>query len=353
MNFVAGSDIKQKVKMSVNKLLILLTFVVLLRDSLGVYLNCTYKEVVYYPLSKKLWTCELKNVKYDTGLVSFSHQPKNISSNDGERDYIITIEKAIKRIKFVSSSLNTIPNAIFQKFSEVEILEVFNCGLRDVNGLTLNNAVNLKILLAYDNKLTTLQDYSLVHVKSLEHLDLSRNRIASIHYHAFNGLELLKELSLSRNRITAIENNIFLPLTNIQWIWLDHNKLTLASVHLFSMANYKLEGVYLNNNNISAISPYLFDNLSDLKFLYLNGNHCVNKDFVNFNIANNVNVRKNLNNCYKEHRNLIPDVEQQYNIKQLLNDVEIDNQKCEEAKESLLESLETINLNIKSKKTSN
>lgn len=340
-------------KMFSNKLLILLFFVVQLKNSFGVYLNCTYQDVVYYPTGEKFWTCELKNVKYDTGLVSFSHQPKNITLNDGERDYVETIEDTLKRIKFVSSSIHNIPNAIFQKFPKVEILEVFGCGLRDMNGLSLNNAENLRILMAYDNKLMTLQDYSLVHVKNLENLDLSRNQIESIHYHAFSGLENLRELSLSRNRISAIDNNIFLPLTSLKWIWLGRNKLTLASVHLFSKANINLEGVYLEHNNISAISPYLFDNLEALKFLFLNGNHCINKDFVNFNIANNINMKKDLNNCYKEYRNLVPDEEQKHNIKQLLNDVEIDHKKCEEDKEFLLESLDNINLKMKSAKSTN
>ena len=181
----------------------------------------------------------------------------------------------------------------------------------------------------------------------MEILDLSRNQIESIHYYAFSGLENLKELSLNGNRISAIDNNIFLPLTSLKWIWLGRNKLTLASVHLFSKANFNLEGVYLNNNNISAISPYLFDNLEALKFLFLNGNHCINKDFINFNIANNVNMKKDLNNCYKEYRKLVPDEEQKHNIKQLLIDVEIDNTKCEQDKAFLLESLDNINLKIK------
>ncbi|CAO1442935.1 unnamed protein product [Diamesa serratosioi] len=325
-----------------NKLITLVIFNALLRASLGVYLNCTYQEVFYFPKEKIFLTCVLKNVKYDTGLVSFSYQPKNI-----------TFHELVKRVKFVSSSLNTIPNAIFQKFLNLEILEVFSCGLRDMNGLSLNNAENLKILMAYDNKLITLQDYSLIHVKKLENLDLSRNKIESIRYHAFSGLEKLQELSLSQNRISAIDNNIFLPLTSLKWIWLGRNKLTLASVHLFSKANINLEGVYLNNNNISAISPYLFDNLDALKFLFLAGNHCINMDFVNLNIANNVNMKKNLNNCYKEYRNLVPDEEQKHNIKQLLNDVELDNTKCEEDKAFLLESLDNINLKIKSAQTTN
>lgn len=334
------------------KLLIILLFVVLLRNTFGVYLNCTYQDVVFfsYPTSKKFWTCELKNVKYDTGLVSFSHQPMNITIKDGEREILLTIEEAVKRIKFMSSSLNSIPNAIFQKFPKVEILEVFGCGLRDMNGLSLNNAENLRILVAYDNKLMTLVDYALVHVKNLENLDLSRNQIESIHYHAFSGLENLRELSLSRNKISVIDNNIFLPLSSLKWMWLNNNKLTLASVHLFSKANINLEGIYLHNNNISAISPHLFDNLDELKFLFLNGNHCINKDFVNFNIANNVNIKRDLNNCYKEYRSLIPDEEQKHSINQLLSDVEFDNKKCEEDKEFLLESLDNINLKINSAK---
>lgn len=353
MKFIQFCCVTSNGKMFSQKLLVLLLFVVLLKNTLGVYLNCTYQEVVYHPTSQKFWTCELKNVKYDTGLVSFTQQPKNITSFDGQRYFVVTIEDTVKRLKFVSSSLNTIPNAIFQKFPNVEILEVFSCGLRDMNGLSLNNAENLKILMAYDNKLMTLKDYALVHVKNLENLDLSRNQIEIIHYHAFSGLENLRELSLSKNKISSIDNNIFLPLTSMKWMWLDHNKLTLASVHLFSKANINLEGVYLNHNNISAISPYLFDNLEALKFLFLSGNHCVNKDFVNFNIANNVNMKKDLNSCYKEYRNLIPEEEQKHSIKQLLNDVEIDNRKCEEDKEFLLESIDNINLKINAAKQSN
>lgn len=346
MKFIQFCCVTSDGKMFSSKVLILLLFVVLLRSSFGVYLNCSYQELVYRPTSEKFWTCELKNVKYDTGLVSFTHQPKNIQFFDGQREYVLTIEETVKRIKFVSSSLNTIPNAIFQKFPKVEILDVNGCGLRDMNGLSLNNAENLKILVAYDNKLMTLLDYALVHVKNLENLDLSRNQIESIHYHAFGGLENLRELSLSKNKISVIDDNVFLPLTSLKWMWLNHNKLTLASVHLFSKANINLEGVYLNHNNISAISPHLFNNLGALKFLFLTGNHCINKDFVNFNIANNVNMKKDLNNCYKEYRNLIPGEEQQ-SIKNLLNDAENNYKKCEEDKEFLLESIDNINLKIR------
>jgi hypothetical protein len=240
--------------------------------------------------NEKFTTCELRNVRYNTGKgLRFSNATNDIAYNN-------------LRITFIDSQAETIPQ-IFYTFTNLEILEMNHVGLRNIFTTSFQRASNLKVFKAYGNKITQLNAYTFAEAPKLEYLDLSHNKLSNINVNAFRGLRNLKELSLIENKLVIIDEDTFAPLKSLEWIWLDKNYLKIISLNLL-VGNNKLTGINLNNA-ISAFSTVLLDKLPNLKFLYLEGNNCTSENFVNLVIASNVVIKQQLSTCYKVNLKLI------------------------------------------------
>lgn len=279
---------------------------------------------------KKITTCELKWVKYSPGKhINFHENTSNYTYQD-------------LRVKFVESRLLSVPLVLFSQFSQIEILEMNDVGLRNIFPDSFKGGRALKVLQAFGNRISIMQAFSFEGANNLEVLDLSDNIISNIHHEAFNGLGALKELSLSNNRLSIIDEQTFQPLTNLTWLWLDRNEIKIIAVNLL-IGSQKLKGIHLNDNKVSALSTVLFDNLPDLEFLFLAGNNCTSQNFVNTKIKTNSNVKKELSKCFEEFRLVVPDEDEKYRLKQVLRDAEKANALCESDKAALLKRLEETN----------
>jgi len=193
--------------------------------------------------------------------------------------------------------------------------------LKELNSLSFNKADYLQYIFLQNNHLTVIRDHVFVHCKYLKSLDLSRNRIKTINKNAFNSLANLEQLNLSGNKIRKIEHDVFQPLINMEYIWLSHNQLQEISSNLFTEQNQKLISIYLNNNKLTSISPYAFEKLDNLRFLFLKSNKCVNADFTNYRISSNVGIKYEMKNCIKTFRKAHPDDEIRYNITAKINEI--------------------------------
>lgn len=291
-------------------------------------LDCKLKNATFGPMEEIKKTCEFKYVKYGAGkLLKFSSRTNDYTYQE-------------LRVKFIESSIQAIPNVLFNEFRKLEVLEINTVGLRNIYPESFDRADDLKVLQAYGNKLTLVPAFAFAGAVSLEVLDLSSNLITNVNYEAFAGLGNLKELSLSNNRISIIDEQTFHPLMNLTWIWLDRNEIKILAVnHLVNCQ--KLQGIYLNDNKISALSTILFDKLPDLKFLFLANNNCTSVNFINQKLAQNSNAKKELASCFKEFRTIVPDEEEKYQLKNILRDAEKANSQCETDKAALLGRLET------------
>lgn len=291
--------------------------------------ECSVRHnAAFSPFEEKFTACVLRNVNYISG--------KGLKFTNS------TIDIAYNKLKltFVESTIESIPNSIFFNFSNLEILEMNQVGLRNIFPSSFYQAANLRVFHAYENKITSLDAYSFVEAIKLEYLDLSNNKIQSIHVEAFKGLAHLKELSLIGNRISILDEQTFEPLKALTWIWLDRNQIKIISLSLF-VSNQQLKGMNLNDNKISAFSTVLLDKLPQLRFLFLAGNNCTSHKFINTVIQYNANVKKELSLCYREYRLIVPNEEEKHQLKADLHNAGKANTQCETDKAALLERLET------------
>lgn len=88
---------------------------------------------------------------------------------------------------------------------------------------------------------------------NIEGIAIQKSNLRKITKKDLKGFKNLKSISLFGNRLKIIENELF-------------------------RYNPKLELVSLFNNQLQPIFPSAFDNIINLKILYLNSNPCINQD---------------------------------------------------------------------------
>lgn len=252
------------------------------------------------------------------------------------------IDDHVTQVVFKSSKLSSVPNIIFHKFKNLQIFDASDVQLRSVNSLTFNNAANLLSIFLQKNRISTVNNFCFVHTKKLKVLDLSDNEITKVQENAFNSLHNLEKLSLSNNYIKTLHDETFQSLVSVEWIWLDRNKLSMICSDLFSQANVKLNGLFLNNNEISEISPYVFDNLGNLRFLMLNGNKCINQNFKSFVIQDNSGIKMELRDCFKNYQKFASSKEDKFDIMLQWRNLNETGDKCVSEKTRLEDVLNNI-----------
>lgn len=175
-----------------------------------------------------------------------------------------------------------------------------------MNALSFNKAESLNHIFLQNNNLKMINDHVFIHCKSLKILDVSNNEIASIQKFAFKNLVHLEELNLSQNKLKLIDE-LFVSLVAVKWIWLNNNQIEHISASVFTAANVNLQGIYLNRNSISAISPHAFEAVENLKFLFMHVNNCINVDFKNHIIHDNISIKYEMLKCQKEYERIFPE----------------------------------------------
>ena len=259
-------------------------------------------------------------------------------------------ENSVVQVSFINSWLHNVPNTIFSTFKNLQAFNGSHMALKELTSLSFNKADYLQYIFLQSNHLTVIRDHVFVHCKNLKSLDLSKNRIKSISKNAFNSLEYLEQLNLSGNRIRKIEHNIFEPLISMEYIWLNYNQLQEMPSNFFTEQNQKLISIYLNYNKLTAISPYAFEKLNNLRFLFLKGNKCVNADFMNYQISSNLGVKYELKHCIKAFRKAHPDEENRFNITAKINEIQDRMELCKtsidkflDEEKSMLDSIQKLN----------
>lgn len=98
-----------------------------------------------------------------------------------------------------------------------------------------------------------------------------KSGVLEIHRNNFYGAEKLQGLWLDHNEIITIESGSFNELKSLKWLYLGFNKLTSLDAQLFH--NLKpLFSLSLEKNRLSLLPIQLFITLEELEFLHLNGN---------------------------------------------------------------------------------
>ncbi|XP_013084288.2 toll-like receptor 4 [Biomphalaria glabrata] len=114
-----------------------------------------------------------------------------------------------------------------------------------------NNSFAMITLDLSHNNISTIQNRSFLSFVNLQKLVLSENRLSYISSAMLEGLENLKSLYLSRNKIRVLNANTFANLINLELLDLSKNQL---------------------NYNVRSIPTLVFEKLTHLQQLYLQGN---------------------------------------------------------------------------------
>jgi Leucine-rich repeat (LRR) protein len=89
---------------------------------------------------------------------------------------------------------------------------------------------------------------------------------------------MIQYLSLRSNKIKVLEPHVFDELVELKWIYLRQNEIE-EILHPIFAKNKKLEYVNLSTNKIQTLHPNLFDGLPRLEEVLFSSNPTINKNF--------------------------------------------------------------------------
>jgi Leucine-rich repeat (LRR) protein len=91
-------------------------------------------------------------------------------------------------------------------------------------------------------------------------------------------LKMIQYLGLNSNKIKVLEAHVFDELVELKWIYLARNEIE-DILHPIFAKNKKLEFVSLDFNKIQTLHPNLFDGLLKLEKVCFFSNPTINKKF--------------------------------------------------------------------------
>lgn len=150
------------------------------------------------------------------------------------------IEQSATDVIIVKSTDKQIPADFFQRYSDIESLEMSNKHLKSIG------------------------TNDLLFAQSLIHLNVSHNQIDHIASYAFEASPKLMEIDLSFNLLYNLNENIF--------------------------TSYLIKYLYLHNNRLDALNPLWFENLLYLRVLTLNNNRIRTIDWRFLDFWPNINI---------------------------------------------------------------
>lgn len=219
------------------------------------------------PMLGNVYSCKIKNAilhnENEKFTVTGYHQSK------GRKDL------SVKFVEISSSNITQLPEQIFRKFPNIEYLSASGVGLKSF--YPLFNTSDLKVILANNNQLISLDANIFSISTDLETLSFRKNQLDAIDVNTFHNLGNLRELYLSDNKLIFLHMNTFAPLISLEILALSGNQLQSIDLELFH-ANLQLHEVLLYDNKLTAVHPQTFSNLENLFNLELHGNLCVDKD---------------------------------------------------------------------------
>ena len=108
-------------------------------------------------------------------------------------------------------------------------------------------------------------------------MELRNNNITRINDHSFKGLSNLLYLNLGYNNIYKISLSAFDELDQLKVLWLDHNLLKSLPDDVFFENQESLEQINLESNQLEFVQKFMLADLENLKQIFLQHN---NIDFI-------------------------------------------------------------------------
>ncbi|CAF1020854.1 unnamed protein product, partial [Brachionus calyciflorus] len=220
---------------------------------------------------------------------------------------------------FTSLSFLDLSNNLIQtfdinsNFTSLSSLDLSNNLIQtfDIKSNRLNN-LNL-----FNNKIEKLEKEMFVYLPNLEYLRIDSNKISRILNDSFHSTKSLRTIDLDNNKIDYIEPNSFCNL-KLSSLYLSGNNLSNVSLYCLEnvgslyLNNVQFEGeidqkrlgnpknayqLYLSNNKISKIN---LENMTSLKYFYLDSNELVNFTSETIQAVPNLNTLGIRNNKFTD-----------------------------------------------------
>ena len=172
------------------------------------------------------------------------------------------------------NKLNHLASYQFKSLSSLQELVLSGNLLREITGKELDGLRKLEKLWLDDNNLSKLVGKSVPKMKKLTYLNVSHNDLKHLDELTdfFNKAPNLENLDLSWNHLNVVSERPFQNLTSLKYLYLDFNQLKVLGDDSFR--SMKLEYLGLSGNGLTSISASAFSNLN-CTFLNL-GNNLLN-----------------------------------------------------------------------------
>lgn len=218
------------------------------------------------------------------------------SSGNKDSDNYCTLN--IQNLDLSCNSLRRLGRAGFSRLRRLAKLRLDNNLLNELTDTSFSGLSQLKLLNLSSNRLVALPPSIFTSSIALRELYLQNNSISALAPHVFTGLDQLLVLDVSRNSLTSqwVRDSIFSGLIRLIVLKLSYNQLTSIDSVFSELSS--LQALYLDNNEISSISPSAFTQLRNLHILNLSNNRL---QFVDGRLLSNLFVLRQL---YLDHNQI-------------------------------------------------
>lgn len=171
-------------------------------------------------------------------------------------------------VGFANTTLSELPSNLFNKYRAINSVYASNIGLSKLPKETFQNASKILDINLSHNKLKKLEAKVFSPCRALRKLVINQNDLEEIDMDAFDNLDDLEELDLSNNLLTMVPHKSFGQLKGLKTLNLGNNSL-LVKYGMFPLSLVSLD---LSYNKLENFTLKSIISLSNLKYLYVNGN---------------------------------------------------------------------------------
>ncbi|KAF2884829.1 hypothetical protein ILUMI_21362 [Ignelater luminosus] len=175
---------------------------------------------------------------------------KNMNIQPAKHSILVDIPpNDIQYIAFENSSLPTITNMMFSKFSNLSVLNLKKSKISTVSSQAFHGMTQLENLYLQDNKIQEFPKDAFDFLTNLKVLDLSNNVLQILQRELLSNLTNLKVLKLEGNSLYFLERNCFLTLKSLEVLDITNNKILLDPFHtVFHIHSRNLTRVLASGN---------------------------------------------------------------------------------------------------------
>ncbi|XP_070495732.1 leucine-rich repeat-containing protein 15-like [Chironomus tepperi] len=186
--------------------------------------------------------------------------------------WFVPISSTLRSLDFFNNFISQVPDGIFSTLARLEFLMI------GMNGVQLGNNPFLGLT-------------------SLRTLGLGRNGIRELNPSWFSPISQLQELFLCGNALTQLRPGDLDSLRNLITVRFNGNSLSTVSLDALGPSIATIRNLQVQQNGLTSFDPRIIENTPNLQILMLQGNVCVDQDFLDVGNQRDL-VREALGVCH-------------------------------------------------------